>query len=44
MARGPCDFVAGALALLAQGGDPLEPPMAYGVIWWQSQASDSGYL
>jgi len=30
MAGGPCDSVAGALAPLAQGGDPLEPPMACG--------------
>ena len=30
MAQGPRDFVAGALGLLAQGGDPLEPPLACG--------------
>src|SRR5215467_10930142 len=26
MACGPCDFVAGALAVLARGSDPPEPP------------------
>jgi hypothetical protein len=44
MARGPYDFVAGALAVLAHGGRPPGTPLAYGVIWWQSHASDSGYL
>jgi hypothetical protein len=40
MTCGPCDFVAGALAVLAQEGWPGDYPSD---IRWQSQARDIGY-